>query len=50
MLSIYSNKIVISTIIYIHKRASMEELHVPKLIQEFQQTCKIQNPTTPIIY
>ena len=35
MLSIYSNQIVISTIIY---------------IQEFQQTCKIQNLATPNIY
>ena len=28
----------------------MEELPVHKLIQEFQQTCKIQNLATPNIY
>ena len=46
MLFIYSNQIVISTIIYIQE----SKLPVPKLIQEFQQTCKIQNLATPNIY
>ena len=30
--------------------ASMEELPIPKLIQEFQKICKIQNLATPNIY